>query len=251
MLKKTANQSIKQSTDKLKSRIDKMVEGTDELIKATGMPVSEQMSTAPESVLNNLVQACDDHVFWMNFKKAAPMLFCAIMENNEQIKQVRDMSFMEELMKVKSLIKLMQAKLGKQEEIDIIEYSMATSMLESKLSVLKSLNTTVEGDGDEKMTLNIQGTNKAVVIDLVKFKDCITFLDKHVEEKDASHEDFMTKVEELDLESMTEDEFVDKVAELVGDIKKNDNKTLTKDSFIKIFKYTGDFAKMRSQKLKS
>ena len=41
------------------------------------------------------------------------MLFCAIMEHNEQIKQVRDMSFMEELMKVKSLIKLMASKLNK------------------------------------------------------------------------------------------------------------------------------------------
>ena len=71
------------------------------------------MSSLPESVLNNLVQACDDHIFWKNFQKAAPMLFCAIMEHNEQIKQVRDMSFMEELMKVKSLIKLMASKLNK------------------------------------------------------------------------------------------------------------------------------------------
>ena len=39
--------------------------------------------------------------------------------------------------------------------IDIIEYSMATQMLENKLSVLKALNTTVEGDSDERMTLNI------------------------------------------------------------------------------------------------
>ena len=119
-------------------------------------------------------------------------------------------------------------------------------MLESKLSVLKSLNTTVEGDGDEKMTLNIQGCNKAVVIDLVKFKDCITFLDKTVEEKNASHEDFMTKTEEVDTSNMTEEEFIAKIPDLVGEIKKNDQKLLVKDSFIKIFKYTGDFAKMRS-----
>jgi len=66
------------------------------------------------------------------------------------------MSFMEELMKVKSLIALMSDKLGKGDpDIDIIEYSMATSMLENKLSVLKALNTTVEGDNDDKMTLNI------------------------------------------------------------------------------------------------
>jgi len=66
------------------------------------------------------------------------------------------MSFMEELLKVKSLSTLMAAKLEKDDTfVDIIEYSMATSMLENKLSVLKALNTTVEGDSEEKMTLNI------------------------------------------------------------------------------------------------
>jgi hypothetical protein len=158
---------------------------------------------------------------------------------------------MEELMKVKSLIGLMSTKLGSGDaDIDIIEYSMATSMLENKLSVLKALNTTVEGDNDDKMTLNIQGTNKAVVIDLTKFKDCITFLDNSVEEKNASHEDYMTKVSEVD-PNLKDDEFVNKVAELVGEIKKNENKTLHKDTFIKIFKYTGDFAKLRSAKFKA
>ena len=191
MLKKTATQSLKASTDKLKERILGMVKSTDELVKATGMPVGS--ANAQESILENLIEECDDHVFWLNFKKAAPMLFCALMENNANIKQVRDMSFMEELLKVKSLIGLMASKLEKGDaNIDIIEYSMATSMLENKLSVLKALNTTVEGDSDEKMTLNIQGTNKAIVIDLVKLKDAITFLDNSVEEKDASAEDFMT-----------------------------------------------------------
>ena len=45
---------------------------------------------------------------------------------------------------------------------DVIEYSMATQMLENKLSVLKSLNTTVEGDDDNRLTFNVQGTKKAV-----------------------------------------------------------------------------------------
>ena len=246
MLKKTATQSLKASTDKLKERILGMVKSTDELVKATGMPVGS--ANAPESILENLIKECDDHVFWLNFKKAAPMLFCALMENNANIKQVRDMSFMEELLKVKSLIGLMASKLEKGDaNIDIIEYSMATSILENKLSVLKALNTTVEGDSDEKITLNIQGTNKAIVIDLVKLKDAITFLDNSVEEKDASAEDFMTKITEIDMTGLTEEQFVDKACELIGEVKKNDNKTLHKDTFIRIFKYTGDFAKMRSQ----
>jgi len=61
----------------------------------------------------------------------------------------------------------------------------------------------------------------------------------------------MTKVEEIDISvAMTDDEFVTKAVELIGEIKKNDNKTLHKDTFIKIFKYTGDFAKLRSKDLK-
>jgi len=63
---------------------------------------------------------------------------------------------MEELLKVRSMMDLMAKKLGGGDaNIDIIEYSMATQMLENKLSVLKALNTTVEGDTDEKLTFNV------------------------------------------------------------------------------------------------
>lgn len=54
------------------------------------------------------------------------MLFCAAIEHNNDIKQVRDLSFMEELLKVQSMMKLMASKLEQGEAgIDIIEYSMA------------------------------------------------------------------------------------------------------------------------------
>jgi hypothetical protein len=227
-----------------------MVQGANDLVKATGMPVSAATPPA-DKLLENLIGECDDHVFWKNFKKAAPMLFCALMENNNNIKQIRDMSFMDEMMKVKELTEAMKEKLDKGDaDIDIIEYSMAVSMLENKLSVLKALNTTSEGDSQEQMTLNIQGTNKSIVIDLAKLKDCITFLDKTVEEKNASAEDYMTKVEDIDLTNITEEEYVNKAVQLIGEVKKNDNKTLSKDTFIKVFKYTGDFAKLRSQAFK-
>ena len=125
---------------------------------------------------------------------------------------------------------------------------MAAQQLEHKLSVLKSLNTTVEGDDDKVMTLNVQGTTKAVRIDLVKLKEAVTFLDSSVEEKNASAEDYMTKVQDIDIGNITEEEFVEKAVEFIGEIKKNENnnKVLSKDCFIKIFKYTGDFAKLRS-----
>ncbi len=63
---------------------------------------------------------------------------------------------MEELLKVRSMMGVMAQKLGQGDaNIDIIEYSMATQMLENKLSVLKALNTTVEGDNEDKLTFNV------------------------------------------------------------------------------------------------
>lgn len=60
----------------------------------------------------------------------------------------------------------------------------------------------------------------------------------------------MTKIDEIDISNISEDDFVKKVVENIGEIKKNENKTLHKDTFIKIFKYTGDFAKLRSKGIK-
>ena len=180
------------------------------------------------------------------------MLFCAAIEHNNDIKQVRDLSFMEELLKVQSMMKLMASKLEQGEAgIDIIEYSMACQMLENKLQVLKALNTTVDGDSDEKLTFNVQGTKKAIQIDMVKLREAITFLDNSVEERQASAEDHMTKIEEIDITDMTEEEFLEKAIENIGEVKKNENKTLHKDTFIRIFKYTGDFAKLRSKGIKA
>lgn len=125
MLKKTATQSLKQQTEKLKDRLDKKLVEAEELIKTTGMPAG--IPQPPESVLENLIQECEDHAFWHNFRKAAPMLFCAAVESNNDIKQVRDLSFMEELLKVKSMMNLMANKLGQGDAgIDVIEYSIAT-----------------------------------------------------------------------------------------------------------------------------
>jgi len=90
-----------------------------------------------------------------------------------------------------------------------------------------------------------------VQIDLKKLREAITFIDNPVEERQASAEDHMTKIEEINFVGMTEDEFISEVIVKVGDIKKNDNKTLHKDTFIRIFKYTGDFTKLRSKGIKA
>ena len=59
-----------------------------------------------------------------------------------------------------------------------------------------------------------------------------------------------SQVEDINLMDITEEEFVTRAVEKIQPIKKNPNKTLHKDSFIKIFKYTGDFAKLKSKDLK-
>ena len=81
-------------------------------------------------------------------------------------------------------------------------------MLENKLQVLKALNTTVDGDSDEKLTFNVQGTKKAIQIDMAKLREAITFLDNSVEERQASAEDHMTKIEDFE-QSLSEWKEVD------------------------------------------
>ena len=85
-----------------------------------------------------------------------------------------------------------------------------------------------------------------------KLKEAITVLDGPVQERQASAEDHMTKITEIDIsQNISEEEYLEKAVELIGDLKKNANKTLQKDSFIKIFKYAGDFAKLRNKNTKS
>lgn len=87
---------------------------------------------------------------------------------------MRDVSFIEELMKTKIIMKVMLEKLEKGDvDVDIVEYSLATKMLESKLSILHALNIHIEGDGNI-MTLNIKGSQKAIQIDLNKLREAIT-----------------------------------------------------------------------------
>ena len=88
---------------------------------------------------------------------------------------MRDMSFIEELIKTKTILSLLNNKLNDgAADIDIIEYSIATKMLEQKLAVLTSLNVSVDGDGDEKASFNIFGTNKSIVIDKAKLREAIS-----------------------------------------------------------------------------
>jgi hypothetical protein len=47
-------------------------------------------------------------------------------------------------------------------------------MLENKLAILTALNVSVDGDGEEKVSFNIYGSGKSIVIDKAKLKEAIT-----------------------------------------------------------------------------
>jgi hypothetical protein len=103
------------------------------------------------------------------------------------------MSFIEELLKTKSIMRLMKDKIQKGDaDVDIVEYSLATKMLETKLQILQALNIKVENEDPNKITLNVMGCNKSIEIDLVKLRESITVLDRTVEEKQASPEEGKT-----------------------------------------------------------
>jgi hypothetical protein len=123
---------LKEQNEKLISRLSTNVEEVDKLMKQTNIP---QFSAVPDAnVLQNLLAECEDSEFWHNFKKAAPILFCSAIEQDSNLKQIRDMSFIEELLKTKSIMRLMKDKVSRGDsDVDIVEYSIATKMLENKL----------------------------------------------------------------------------------------------------------------------
>jgi hypothetical protein len=164
---------------------------------------------------------------------------------------MRDMSFIEELLKTKSILTLLDQKLkdGKA-DIDIVEYSIATKMLEHKLAILSSLNISVDSDGDDKVSFNIFGLNKSIVIDKAKMREAITIQDTTVVERQAQADDNKLDLPNIPTTGISEEEFLEKAVEVIGTVKKTSKKTLDKDSFIKVFKYTGDFAKLKNKELK-
>lgn len=96
----------------------------EEIVKESSIAAAEVEPVTLD--LKNLEDQCSDSPFWLNFRKGAPIFFCAMMEGHPQIKQVRDMSFMETLLKVRSIMGLMQSKVTQGDaRVDVIEWSMA------------------------------------------------------------------------------------------------------------------------------
>ena len=148
--------TAKSQLTKLATRIEKALERVNSLCDTTPTP---KYSAAPDpTILKDLLAESQDSDFWMNFRKAAPIIFCIAIEGDEQLKAQRDMSFIEELLKTRSILQLLNGKLQEgSADIDPIDYSTATTILENKLAILTALNVSVDGDGDEKVSFNLFG----------------------------------------------------------------------------------------------
>ena len=143
MLKKAAggegSLNLKEQTQKLKVKLDKNLEFAANLIKQTGMPV--QAPNPPDSVLDNLKEECQDHEFWANFKNAAAIIFCGVVDQKDDMRQVRELSFSEELTKTRNMIDSLIAKIEEGDaNVDIIQVSLAVNLLENKMKLLKALS---------------------------------------------------------------------------------------------------------------
>lgn len=109
--------------------------------------------------------------------------------------------------------------------MDIIEYSIATKMLEHKLAILNSLNISVDSDGEDKVSFNLVGINKSIVIDKAKMREAITIQDTTVVERQASPEDHKIDLPNISTD-IPEEEFLEKALEAIGPVKKTEKKTL-------------------------
>lgn len=75
---------MKELYEKLQDRLSKNVDQIDNLMKATNVP---QYTAVPDvNAMNNLLAECEDSDFWLNFKKAAPIIFCTALENDSNLK---------------------------------------------------------------------------------------------------------------------------------------------------------------------
>lgn len=155
-------------------------------------------------------------------------------------------------MRTKNVLKVLKQKITEGAgDVDVIEYATAVTMLEYKLSVLSSLNISVENDSEDSVSFNIFGSNKSITINKAKFREAITITDSPVVEKQGSaHQSLGKDLPSISAEGLSEEEFLEKAVAAIGEVKKTARKTLDKDTFIRVFKYTGDFAKLKNKQMK-
>ena len=162
------------------------------------------------------------------------MLFCLATEHDQVLKQVRDRSFIEELQRTQWLMRAMRERVARNEG-DVVEYAMAAMGLEQKVHVLKGVNI----EENRVVTLELEGTGKKMQVDTAKLKEAIRVVDGYVAEKSIEN-----NREEWDFTKVDE-ELLEKV---LG--KLDDKKVLGRDAFVRIYEYTGLYARLKQRGLK-
>jgi hypothetical protein len=84
------------------------MEDIDRLMTNTNMP---QCKAVPDlSVFNNLLLECENSDSGDDLKKGALILLCSAIEADPKLKQMRDLTFIEELLKSKLIINRLRYK---------------------------------------------------------------------------------------------------------------------------------------------
>ena len=72
-----------------------------------------------------------------------------------------------------------------------------------------------------------------------------------MQERQAAPEDNkQAELPTIDTTGMDEEGFLKAACDAIGEVTKTPQKTLDKESFIKVFKYTGEFAKFKNTEIK-
>ena len=222
------------------------MEGIGQLYENTPKPT---YGPAPDpSILDDLESNCGDSPYWQNFNKAAPIVFGIIAECDAGLKAMRDVSFIEEVIKVKDRLTLINEQLAKEDspKIDIVEYSVVIAKLEHKMEILRALSLSNNAESESTFSFNLLGMNKHIKVDKAKLREAITVGENNIEERE-SFPSGKVECEEIPLSGIEEPEFLERVCSHVTDLELVGGKAtgiLSQDSFIKIFKYTNDLARL-------
>ena len=78
--------TLKGQYEKLTERLNKSLDQVNKLTETT--PTPAYAAVPDPNILKNLLDECEDSDFWQNFKKAAPIMFCVSIEEDQNLRQI-------------------------------------------------------------------------------------------------------------------------------------------------------------------
>lgn len=234
--------ALKEQYDKLLKRIGAL----DEHLKSLtfGTPYGALEAVPDHDIFENLEEETSETAFWSNFKEVAPILLCYITDKDKAVSAARDHSVSTELLKSKSILEQLRARIEKPEgeKVDIYDFTLALKTLEEKVRILRALKN--PSSDPTNVSYRVKGSNFNMKVDVEKLREAITF--EPVPEGEEVKVD-TEKQAEFELEG-EEAEFL---AKLVSEkeIERTERGTLTKDSLVLVMKCISDLAKFKSKEI--